>query len=107
MSNTIIKKILEWIKAMVSKLAELIPRQRQAEREPTPHVDKALERRLAKRIQQGAVRPVDTRQGGPNMPRRQPCPSCHKRAKRKRKTMGGGYYECRKHGEFFVRAPRL
>ena len=51
-------------------------------------------------------RPLSTRRGGPNMPKRQPCPAvrCGKNCKRGNKTMGGAYYICPNHGDFFVQA---
>jgi len=33
-----------------------------------------------------------TSQGGPNMPKRQPCPQCGKWVKRGKKTESGAYY---------------
>ena len=48
---------------------------------------------------------VSTRRGGPNMPKRQPCPLCRRMAKRVRKTVGGGHYYCRRcKSGAFVRA---
>jgi len=101
------KRLMDWLKTILSKLTDLLP----GRQLPAPHVDTELEKKLARDIQKnvpgGVGRGVDTRRGGPNMPRRQPCSSCHNSAKRTRKTMGGGYYRCSKHGEFFVRYPRL
>ena len=46
-----------------------------------------------------------TNRGGPNMPKRQPCPLCRRMAKRVRKTVGGGHYYCRRcKSGAFVRA---
>jgi len=106
MSSTAIKKIWEWIKTAVYKIPHWFKRGI-PETEPTPHVNKALERKLAKRIQKRAVKTVDTRQGGPNMPKSQPCPRCRRRSKRVEKTEGGANYKCPKYGKFFVRAPGL
>jgi len=49
-------------------------------------------------------RPVDTRHGGPNMPRYHLCSRCNLASRRAKKTTGGAMYKCRRHGEFFVRA---
>jgi hypothetical protein len=109
MSGASIKKIWEWIKTMVYKIADLIPRRlRRESLEPAPStpLEKELGKKIQKRQARELGRAVDTRQGGPNMPRRQRC-SCGRWAKRKRKTMGGAYYKCPIHGEFFVRASRL
>ena len=105
-------KVREWIKAMVHKIADLIPRRLRREpleSEPAPltPLDKELGKKIQRRQARELGKAVDTRHGGPRMPKYQPCPSCNKMAKRKRKTMGGAYYRCRKHGEFFVRAPGL
>jgi hypothetical protein len=48
---------------------------------------------------------IDTSRGGLNMPKRQPCPDCHKWCQRRQKTMGGARYGCSVHGDFFVRYP--
>jgi len=41
--------------------------------------------------------------GGPNMPKRQPCPECAGWRKRARKTVAGAFYKCtRCPEEFFV-----
>jgi hypothetical protein len=104
-----LNKMREWIKAMVYKIADLISRRlRREPSEPEPAPSTPLEKELGRKIQkrQELGRAVDTRHGGPNMPRRQRC-SCGRWAKRKRKTMGGAYYKCRIHGEFFVRASAL
>jgi hypothetical protein len=104
-----IKKIWEWIKAMV-KLPKLLPRhQAQEEAEPAPgeltELDKKLGQKIQRRQEKMGKR-VNTSAGGPNMPRYQFC-TCGQRGKRTRKTMGGAYYRCRIHGEFFIRAPTL
>lgn len=39
-----------------------------------------------------------------HMPKFQPCPDCRAKSKRQEKTMGGAYYRCRTHAEFFVGA---
>jgi hypothetical protein len=108
MSSIAPKKIWKWIK-MVAKLPLLLPRRfiRKAEPESTPQVDKALERKLAKRIQKRAVKAVNTRQGGPNMPKSQLCPRCRRRSKRVQKMAEGANYKCPEHGKFFVRVPAL
>jgi hypothetical protein len=105
--STALKKILEWLK-MVAKLPKLLPRRRQ-EPEPAPGVLSELDKKLGQEIQKREERmgrPLDTRQGGPNMPRYQFC-SCGRSARRTRKTAGGANYKCSIHGEFFVRAPSL
>jgi len=101
MSGVSIKKIWEWVKTMVFKLL------RRPGHEPASHVMTPLEKKLARRIQKRQAREgrgIDTRQGGPNMPRYQPCHGGHGWKRRKRKTMGGAYYGCKKCGDFFVRA---
>lgn len=98
-----LKKILQWIKAMVSKISALLPHRSGSE--PAPERNIKLERKLGKEIARGRGRGVSTAQGGPNMPKSQPCPKCHGKAKRDRKTVGGAFYDCPRHGEFFVRAP--
>lgn len=48
---------------------------------------------------------VDTRSGGPNMPKYQPCSVHRVMGKRKQKTVGGAEYWCRRcHITFFVRS---
>jgi len=42
--------------------------------------------------------------GGPNMPKRQPCPDCRRWVKRDSKTAEGAYYLCPVDGLFFVSA---
>jgi len=37
---------------------------------------------------------ISTGHGGPNMPKKQPCPRGHGLKKRARKTMGGAFYFC-------------
>jgi len=50
-------------------------------------------------------REVSTSQGGPNMPRYQPCLRCDAPSKRRRKTMGGARYWCHRCQElFYVKA---
>lgn len=39
-----------------------------------------------------------------NMPKTYPCPFCSATSKRVNKTMGGAYYVCRTHGNFFVKS---
>lgn len=69
-----------------------------------PELDKKLGQKIQRR-QDKMGRPIDTRQGGSNMPRYQPCPSCHRGTKRKRKTVGGAHYYCKRcKAGFFVRA---
>ena len=110
MRSPAIRKIWERIKEMVSKIADMIPRRfKREDPEPATGVPTALDKKLGQKIQQRRAKmgkPVDTSKGGPNMPRWQFC-NCGRRAKRTRKTMGGAYYRCLVHSEFFVRAPRL
>jgi hypothetical protein len=103
-----IKKIWECIKAL-AKLPKLLPHRGEVreESEPAPGVLTDLDKELGQKIQRRQEKmgkSVDTRQDGPNMPRYQFCPSCHRNAKRMQKTMGGSYYKCPIHGAFFVRA---
>jgi len=108
--STALKIILEWLK-MVAKLPKLLPRRGKVqEAEPTPGELTELDKILGRKIQQRQAKrgsPVDTSKGGPNMPRRQPCPTCHRPSKRTKKTAGGARYKCPTHGDFFVRAPGL
>jgi len=46
---------------------------------------------------------VNTSYGGPNMPRYQFC-NCGLSSRRVKKTVSGALYDCRCHGEFFVKA---
>lgn len=104
-----LKKIWDWLK-MVAKLPKLLPRRHQDDPDSPQHVPTALEKEIGSEIhkrQAGEGRSVDTRHGGPNMPKRQDCPVCNRMVKRTGKTMGGANYKCCKHGDFFVRAPRL
>ncbi len=39
----------------------------------------------------------------PNMPKHQPCPSCHRSCKVEEKLLGGANYRCSLHGKFFIR----
>lgn len=64
-----------------------------------------VEEKKTPKKQEPMYRVVGTSRGGPNMPKRQPCPKCGKWSKRGAKTLGGAYYSCSTHGEFFVRAP--
>ena len=115
MSGASIKKSWEWIKTMVYKIADLLPRRFKrevpVEPEPAPHLETPLEKELGRKIQKKrdreVGRAVDTRQGGPNMPKYQPCPRGHGGKKRKQKTIGGAYYLCERCGDYFVRAQRL
>jgi hypothetical protein len=50
------------------------------------------------------ARLVDTKQPGPNMPKRQPCPNGHGWKRRIYKTLSGAYYHCGLCGDFFVRS---
>jgi len=50
------------------------------------------------------VRVIGTRRFGPNMPKTQPCPTCHAAAKRGAKTAGEAKYGFRCGEVFFVRA---
>ena len=71
--------------------------------EPAPAPPAAEEKKPGKK--KGLLhRTVNTSRGGPNMPKYQPCPDCGKWSKRESKTMGGAYYRCVNHGQFFVRA---
>jgi hypothetical protein len=97
-----IKQIWAWLLNLVSKLTKLLPRRREPSPIPRVDLDQKLGREIQKRQAKGKT--IDTHQGGPNMPRYQPCPSCGKGSKRIRKTEGGANYQCPIHGTFFVRA---
>jgi len=89
---------------MLSKLLRRFRRETPVEAEPAPHVMTPLERRqfeknLARAIQEKQAREgriVDTRTGGPNMPKWQPCDICNRGAKRVLKTSTGAKYHCTK-----------
>ena len=90
-------KLWQWIRVMVDRLFR---RKRRTVTEDSGQlIDNPRDRRLP------CAERVDTRQGGPNMPKRQPCPLCTSWVKRARKTMSGAHYYCSKckHGRF-VRA---
>ena len=56
--------------------------------------------------QEQELRYISTSRGGPNIPKRQPCPMEHGWKKRDSKTVGGAYYWCNRcQHHFFVRAP--
>lgn len=71
---------------------------------PTPHVDRALDiklgRDIQKRRERGVRRLLDTRHGGANMPKSQPCDICLKWVRRVEKTSigrsQGAKYHCNK-----------
>ena len=68
-----------------------------------PRINKELETRIVEEMKKGkSVRLIRTSRGGPNMPKYQPCPVCHARAKRKFKTELGANYACRCGRAFFV-----
>lgn len=52
--------------------------------------------RHEKRKKRDEGRLINTRYGGPNMPKHQPCPLCRAWVKRIRKAMGGAHYYCTK-----------
>ena len=111
MRSPAIRKIWERIKEMVYEIADLIPRRfKREDPEPATGVPTDLDKKLGQKIQQRQEKmgkPVDTSKGGPNMPKYQHCPLCDRGAKRAGKTIGGAKYKCFKHGEFFIRAPKL
>ena len=100
-TNRVIKQIMEWFRTMLSKLTDLLPSR---QRHPTPHVDTALDIKLGRDIQQtrerGVGRLLDTRHGGANMPKYQPCDLCFKWVRRVEKTQigrsQGARYHCNK-----------
>jgi hypothetical protein len=102
-------RVCEWLRTLVAKLPRLLPRRREAEEEDEPGVLTELDKRLGKEIlERQARRKVDTRHGGPNMPRSQPCPVCRRKSKRVGKIdedhYRGAYYMCPNHDKFFVSA---
>ena len=107
-----IGSIWGWIKAMVanllSKLPNLLPRRQGPQ--SAPHVDVELEKKLARDIKKKrdrlVGRGVDTRHGGPNMPKYQPCDICGRGAKRVQKTSTGAKYHCKKCNNSMVIAAR-
>jgi hypothetical protein len=88
--------MIRWIKDMVHKIADLIPDRfkHQDTKDPAPGVLTELDKQLGRKIQQRQAREkaraVDTRQGGPNMPKYQPCPKGHGLKKREDKAIVGG-----------------
>jgi hypothetical protein len=106
-----VKTLVRIVSKLVKKLTKLLTREVE-EAEPAPGVLTDLDKKLGAEIQKRQTlegKPVDTRQGGPNMPRYQPCSRCHRGSKRVEKTAGGANYRCPnpEHGKFFVRAPGL
>lgn len=97
-TNRVIKQIMEWFRTILSKLTDLLPRRQEPEVEP--HVDTALDRKLGRDIkkqrERGVGRLLDTRHGGPNMPKYQPCGICLNWVKRVEKTSRGAKYHCNK-----------
>ena len=100
-----IKQVMEWLRTalskMLSKLTDFLPGRQSA---PPPPVDKALDRKLGRDIQErrerGVGRLLNTRHGGSNMPKYQPCDICLKWVKRVEKTSigrsQGAKYHCNK-----------
>jgi len=104
-----IKHLIEWFRTLLSKLTDLLPRR---QRHPTPHVDPALDRKLGRAIQKRLGRRMgrllDTRHGGPNMPKYQPCDRCLKWVKRVYKTSRGAKYHCSKcNHDIYVLEPSM
>jgi hypothetical protein len=103
-------RVLDWIRATIFKLRDLISRRSKVDTPEEPPVLTELDKKLGRKIQKRQAekaelaQPVDTRHGGPNMPKRQPCPRGHGWKRRKQKTMGGAYYGCRICGDFFIRS---
>jgi hypothetical protein len=104
-----IEKIWSWIKALVKLPTLFRRRQAQEETEPAAGQLSELDKKLGREIQKREAsegKSVRTSTGSPNMPKYYFC-KCDRRCKRVRKTVGGAYYKCRIHGEFFVRAPMV
>ena len=92
---------------LLKKLTNLLTRRRQAGTDPALGVLTDLDKKIGAKIlkRQALERKViNTHQGGPNMPKYQPCPRCRRMSKRMEKTEGGAKYKCREHGKFFMRA---
>lgn len=71
----------------------------------TPKVEK--EEKLKRRWWEFPFQKLTTSQGGFNMPKRQPCPQCHRSCKRESKTATGARYNCTNcHKTFFVKGSR-
>ena len=94
MIRDLAERIRDWIKAIVLKLL------RRTGPPATPHQNIELEKKLARDIKKKrdrlVGRGVDTRHGGPNMPKYQPCDICGRGAKRVLKTSTGAKYHCKK-----------
>lgn len=89
MIRDLVERIWDWIKSTVLKLPRAGPAL-------TPHRNIELEKKLARDIQKNQGKGVDTRRGGPNMPKYQPCDICNRGAKRVQKTLTGAKYHCKK-----------
>ena len=87
-------------KEMISKLIQRVSRRVPKEQRVSEEVE--TREKEPRKWWQRPVRFIRTWRGGPNMPKRQPCPNCHARAKRKFKTELGANYACRCGKAFFV-----
>lgn len=88
-----LNRLWAWVKSMVDRLF----------RRNKPTVEDGVRR--AGNIVDAGGKYVSTRRGGPNMPKRQPCPKCHASVRRTRKTMGGAHYYCKRcQADNFVKA---
>ena len=94
MIRDLVERIWDWIESIMLKLF------RRTGPPSTSHVDTELEKKLARDIKKKrdrlVGRGVDTRHGGPNMPKYQPCDICGRGAKRVLKTSTGAKYHCKK-----------
>ena len=88
-------------KGLLSKLMGRVSR-RVSKDQPVSEEVETRKEKEPRKWWQFPVRLVRTRRLGPNMPKRQPCPSCHAGAKRKFKTEFGANYVCRCGRVFFV-----
>jgi len=77
-------KIWSWIVRMLKRL--LGKNSEVPQSIPAPIVEE--KRKEAK------YRVIKTSRGGPNMPKRQPCPECRGWRRRQEKTTGGAWYRC-------------
>ena len=100
-----------WVKTMALRLLHRTRHETPKEPEPAPGVLTDLDRKLGAEIQKRQARgkAINTRQGGPNMPKYQPCPKRHGMKKREDKAVVGGipgalYYCNQCKDSFFVRA---
>lgn len=93
-----IKRVKMMIRTLKELLKRILPEAFEGAEVETTKPEGPKKEKLEYRV-------ISTSQGGPNMPKFQPCLVCRGGAKRQGKTIGGAYYYCSKHArKFFVRS---